>query len=288
MAGFALCIGINDYPGTDMDLKGCVNDANDWAAELTARGLRVETLLDAQATKKAMINAIGRVIADARAGDLVAVTFSGHGTYVFDTGEPRDEEDPFDEALCPHDVEATGDPLIDDEIYALFKARPDGVRLLLIADSCHAGTVTRDVAPPRTDLPRKRFLPPEHWMKPKLAQLTRSAVPPDFGRAGSSAFSTTVTTTEAVAANAGEPPLDDVLLAGCKEGKMNFSYDAVLNNRPNGAFSFFALKALRELPPGATYVDWHAAIAEFLPTIEFPQVPQLVATEAARMRRVLD
>jgi hypothetical protein len=29
MAKNALCIGINDYPGTQSDLKGCVNDAND-------------------------------------------------------------------------------------------------------------------------------------------------------------------------------------------------------------------------------------------------------------------
>ena len=35
MAKYALCIGINDYPGTDSDLSGCVNDANDWAAALT-------------------------------------------------------------------------------------------------------------------------------------------------------------------------------------------------------------------------------------------------------------
>ena len=31
MAKHALCIGINDYPGTGSDLSGCVNDANDWA-----------------------------------------------------------------------------------------------------------------------------------------------------------------------------------------------------------------------------------------------------------------
>jgi len=31
----ALCIGINDYPGTDFDLSGCVNDAHDWAQALT-------------------------------------------------------------------------------------------------------------------------------------------------------------------------------------------------------------------------------------------------------------
>ena len=31
----AVCIGINNYPGIFNDLKGCVNDANDWADLLT-------------------------------------------------------------------------------------------------------------------------------------------------------------------------------------------------------------------------------------------------------------
>ena len=31
MAKRAFCIGINDYPYDGSDLKGCVNDANDWA-----------------------------------------------------------------------------------------------------------------------------------------------------------------------------------------------------------------------------------------------------------------
>jgi len=33
MAKLALCIGINDYPGTVNDLSGCVNDAQDWSAD---------------------------------------------------------------------------------------------------------------------------------------------------------------------------------------------------------------------------------------------------------------
>lgn len=58
MARRALCIGINDYPGTDSDLSGCVNDAHDWGAMLQARGFTVSTLLDAQATRAAMHGAI--------------------------------------------------------------------------------------------------------------------------------------------------------------------------------------------------------------------------------------
>jgi hypothetical protein len=41
MSKRALCMGINNDPGTHMDLSGCVNDARDWAAELTVRGSAV-------------------------------------------------------------------------------------------------------------------------------------------------------------------------------------------------------------------------------------------------------
>ena len=78
----ALCIGINDYPGTQNDLSGCVNDANDWAAALAARGFAVTKLIDAQATKAAMVGAMSALIAGAARGDTVVITYSGHGTWV--------------------------------------------------------------------------------------------------------------------------------------------------------------------------------------------------------------
>jgi hypothetical protein len=58
VSDFALCIGINDYPGTSSDLAGCVNDAQDWAAMLTGRGFSVSTLLDGEATGKGIRTAI--------------------------------------------------------------------------------------------------------------------------------------------------------------------------------------------------------------------------------------
>jgi hypothetical protein len=53
-----------------------------------------------------------------------------------------DEIDGLDEALCPYDLQTGGGALIDDEINTLFSARKAGVRLVLISDSCHSGTVT--------------------------------------------------------------------------------------------------------------------------------------------------
>lgn len=163
MSRTALCIGINNYPGTQMDLQGCVNDAADWSQVLTARGVAVTTLLDAAATKAAMVTALSALIAGGVAGDSLVITFSGHGTYQPDAD--GDEADGLDEALCPHDIQTRGEALVDDELRAIFAAGEPGVRVLLIADSCHSGTVSRAApAEPEADAPRPRFLPMGNWL----------------------------------------------------------------------------------------------------------------------------
>jgi hypothetical protein len=278
MAKRALCIGINDYPGTGMDLQGCVNDVADWAGELESRGFAVERLVDAQATKAAMVDALSRTIGQAQAGDVVVLTFSGHGTCVPDLD--GDEIDALDEGLCPHDLHATGEALLDDEIGELFARRAPGVRLVMISDSCHSGTVTRAALPdPDAEGPRVRFLPMGNWL---AAERLPSGA---RGRASNG-----------TAAPRGESPLrramsrrqGDLLLAGCREGANHFSYDARIAGRYNGAFTYYALKALRALPADASYAQWHAAIAERLPSASYPQSPQIVGSSRARSHPVFD
>ena len=123
MAKFALCIGINDYPGTGSDLAGCVNDANDWSKELSRRGFQVDRLLDRKANGKGMRAAMTDAVTKARSGDTVVIQYSGHGSYVPD--DDGDEPDGTDECLCPHDISSNG-PLTDDEIFDLYSARPAG------------------------------------------------------------------------------------------------------------------------------------------------------------------
>lgn len=279
MAKTALCIGINNYPGTHMDLQGCVNDAEDWAAELAARGFEVTKLIDVKATKAAMSKALKTVIGGAKKGDTVVITFSGHGTVVPD--ESGDEVDGYDEGLCPYDLQTGGGALIDDEIHEIFSARAAGIRLVLISDSCHSGTVTRAVAsdPDADDVPRPRFMPMGNWLPAdKLPRAANGAPLTQVNTgAGASAFA------KAVIRRSG-----DLLMAGCKEGPNNFSYDASIKGRPNGAFTYYALKALKSLPPKATYDDWIAAITPTqLPSASYPQSPQLVASATARKRKIL-
>jgi hypothetical protein len=265
----ALCIGINDYPGTDSDLAGCVNDASDWAAALRKRGFQVAMLRDRQATGAAIRKAIRDLLARCRPGDLALVQYSGHGSFVPD--EDGDEPDGTDECLCPHDVTRKG-PITDDELFELFSARPAGVKVVMISDSCHSGTVARFApirTPPTTagpSPPRRtvRFLPPGVFLS------RREAAPLGARRA----------------ARRASPPgrYASLLLAGCQDTE--YSYDAYFEGRPNGAFTFVALRALATLKKGATYRDWYKAIRRSLPSRQYPQTPNLYGSSAMRAWKV--
>lgn len=257
----ALCIGINDYPGTANDLSGCVNDANDWAAEFRRRGFEVRLMLDTEAKLAAMIGGISDLITTSVKGDNLIITYSGHGTWVPDSSD--DEPDGRDEALCPYDL-ATSGALLDDVIHALFSRRPAGVRILLISDSCHSGSVTRgkedDLDP---GLAKIRFMPPEAWMaKDQLPppELSRAIPRGGFTRTGG-----------------------DLLLAGCQDSE--YSWDTSFQGRPNGAFTYYALKTLREIEP-RNYDAWFRAIRSYLPSTHLPQSPQIFGTRTARLFKV--
>ena len=269
MAKYALCMGINDYPGTGSDLSGCVNDANDWAAMLAKKGFKVSQLLDKQATGRAMRRAIAAVIGKAKAGDVVAIHYSGHGSYVPD--KDGDEPDGRDECLCPYDITANG-PITDDELLQLYSARQKGVKLVIFSDSCHSGTVAR-IAPVLTRAARGaavparriRFLAPETFLsRRETAQLGARRVVHTSGPPGRN---------------------EALLMSGCQD--VEYSYDAVFNGRPNGAFTFVALRALAKIEAKATYADWHAAIRRVLPSADYPQAPNLFGPSNMRAWKIL-
>lgn len=257
----ALCIGINDYPGTNSDLYGCANDAQDWAELLSERGFEVTTLLDRDATKANMASTMSELVRVAGYGDLVVITYSGHGTWVPD--QDNDEPDQRDEALCPYDIHR-GNLLVDDELYDIFQQRQRGARILFISDSCHSGTVAR-LAPAAGDSPvRVRFLPPETFLTSETLEVARHIPRVFAGRSRPNAA---------------------LLFSGCQDWE--FSYDASFGGRPNGAFSYFALRALRELPADATYRDWFSSIREKLPTQNYPQTPNLQGSSSMKAWHVL-
>ena len=138
MSHRALCVGINDYPGTNMDLAGCVNDARDWQALLEARGYRVDLVHDGEATRARIVEALTSIIGSAteatRWCSPLPVTVRGSPT------RNRDEPDARDEMMCPFDV-MKEQYLLDDDLNKIFCTKRAGVRLYVIADCCHSGSV---------------------------------------------------------------------------------------------------------------------------------------------------
>jgi hypothetical protein len=140
--GVSIHIGLNrvdpqHYQGWSGDLQACEADANDMAmlAE-KCHYQEPKRLLTRDATVAKVTQALTAAADFLRSGDILFLTYSGHGGQVVDGNS--DEPDRRDETWVLYDRQ-----LVDDELYALYGKFEPGVRILVLSDSCHSGTVTR-------------------------------------------------------------------------------------------------------------------------------------------------
>jgi hypothetical protein len=136
-------VGLNSvdsgaYGGWDGRLAGCVNDAHDLATIATAEGYRPTVLTDRQATASAVLGGIRAAAGRLRAGDIFLLTYSGHGGQLGDVEDDSAEPDGFDETWVCWDRQ-----LLDDEVYAALAGFGKDVRVVVVSDSSHSGTVLR-------------------------------------------------------------------------------------------------------------------------------------------------
>ena len=246
----AVCVGIN-YPGTSAELYGCVNDANDWEALLIDAGYEVVKLLDSDATKVNIMTALQVAASSSKRGHRLVFTYSGHGTWKPDFD--GDEIDGRDEALCPIDY-AENRLIVDDELQEAFSLLPSGAGSLVISDSCHSGTLSKNLlgslAPGRP-----RYLSPSSFTDLTAKQVSR--------------VEETIDTKS--------PRKSSSLISGCMDHE--YSYDGVFDGRPNGAMSKAAFLTYR---PGIRLNTWYKEIREMLPSTYYPQTPQLTSSNLYR------
>lgn len=143
----ALLIGCN-YPGSQAELRGCVNDVMRMSAMLRGRygysphDMRI--LTDdghgphGAPTRANIISGMRWLVEGAQPGDALFFHYSGHG------GQQPDpnymEEDGYDETILPTDFEYAG-MIVDDEIFDTTCAPlQSGVKLTGVMDCCHSGT----------------------------------------------------------------------------------------------------------------------------------------------------
>lgn len=203
------------WPGT---LVACESDARSFEAIAGQQGFAPKVLLTDQATSDAVIAAIEGAALDLEAGDVLFLTYSGHGGQVPDRNdETRDETDDMDETWCLYDRQ-----LVDDELYALWCRFKPGVRILMLSDSCHSGTVARDIEEKTKEGPQAamRVLPQEvqvgtYKAHRDLYDGIQAALP---------------------AGETGEVGASIVLISGCQDNQV--SYDG----KVNGLFTEKVLK----------------------------------------------
>lgn len=159
--GISLNIGLNyvdpdHYSGWDGKLSGAEFDANDMNLITKSQGLQSTKLIRSEATRAAVILAIKNAASTLTADDLFVISYSGHGGQLPDIN--GDEDDTMDETWCLFDGE-----IVDDELSNLWSTFQKGVRILVISDSCHSGTVAkfeRIIERPKTEFIPK-FMPSE-------------------------------------------------------------------------------------------------------------------------------
>lgn len=139
MTGISLHIGLNyvnpaAYGGWDGELNACVLDSQDMEIYARGKGFKTQMLHDSQATASTVLSIIRAAASQLVKGDIFALTYSGHGGQVPD---PR-EDDGRNETWVLWDRQ-----LLDDEIYAALCDFKKGVRILVLSDSCHSGSVIR-------------------------------------------------------------------------------------------------------------------------------------------------
>lgn len=137
----SLHIGLNyvdpaSYNGWNGELAGCINDAKDMQDLALKMGYTPTLLTDSDADSGRVVAELGKAAGRLQSGDILFVSYSGHGGQVDDVN--NEEEDRQDETWCLWDRQ-----LIDDELFRLWSQFNSGVRIVVLSDSCHSGTVLR-------------------------------------------------------------------------------------------------------------------------------------------------
>jgi hypothetical protein len=142
----AVTIGIN-YFGQSGELRGCINDSHCMIHLLKTRfGFNDRDILaladDRQdpvlvPSRQNILNAIQWLMSDLQPGDSLFFHYSGHGSQ----SRNRTGDEAMDSTLCPVDYKSAG-MIIDDELSArLINPLPPGVKMHVVIDACHSGTV---------------------------------------------------------------------------------------------------------------------------------------------------
>ena len=269
--GLSIHIGLNKidetHYGTTGDLANPENDAASMAELATANGFTASPpLLTNDATSTAVTNAIKQAASTLTSGDILLLTYAGHGAQIPDAN--GDEKDAQDETWVLYDRQ-----LLDDELYGLLATLADGVRVLILSDSCHSGTVARDLplSLTTTELERAFDTNEPHRVPQRIRTLPHEAQLHNYQR-DQQLYTQIQRATPAQPAFAA----DVLLISGCQDNQT--SSDGTSNH---GLFTQTLLNTWNNGAFKGTYATLHKKIVADMPFFQTPNLFQAGKTSAA-------
>jgi hypothetical protein len=271
----SLHIGLNTvsaahYGGWTGPLAACEFDAKDMASLASGRGMQPTVLLTKDGTRAKVLAALRAASKTLVSGDFFFLSFSGHGGQVPDVS--GEEADKLDETWCLYDGQ-----LIDDELYVELGKFVTGVRILVLSDSCHSGTVVRAGPPAPGSTPaemRSKMMPPSVALRTYEAHKDfYDKLQQDIAASGGAEKVEDPDT--ALAALTVSPRLTRlakrfkaraILISGCQDNQSSYDGDQ------NGAFTARLLRVWNRGNFDGNYATFHKHIVAGMPPIQTPNL----------------
>lgn len=274
----ALLVGIN-YPGTSSQLNGCVNDVmlmNDIIRKNYAfckdNAMEIRMLTDSSATTKNILDRLKWLVDGAKPGDILLFQYSGHGTqYPVADYTNNEEPDGLDEVICPIDFDWRANVIKDNDLREIFKNVPAGVNLTVISDSCHSGTLLKDLInpliQPATSPNKIRTIP----MPPDIMnRIYGLELKPRFK----------------CLRNASGDQIG-ILISGCRSDQTSADAWIQANRKYQGALTYYLSVVLSEAKYDITYRDLVSKVNIKLAAAGYDQNPQLDCDEELKDKKFL-
>ncbi len=295
---YALLIAIDTYPTGIPPLNGCVNDADAMEQLLRTRfseaSIHLLRLNNADAKRQQIIDSFRSHLGQASGDDVALFFYAGHGSQVptgglFAAIEPSG----MNSSIVCFDSRTNGVPdLVDKDMGVLIsEVTAKGVHLTTIFDSCHSGSMDRDLpssvaqaaaqattvgfgrskqeravrrVSPRTDSQNaKDYLVDPSTLETAIRDLPTQSQPVS-------------SVTLAAAANYVSDQCGlHVLLAACETDETANEYYDIEGNKLHGAFTFFLIQTLTNAKDAMSYRELVHLVRATMDGKVAPQTPKL-------------
>jgi hypothetical protein len=261
--GISLHIGLNSvdpkhYAGWSGDLVACEADAGDMERIAARAGYATKTLLTKQGSRAAVRAGIEEAAKRLEKGDIFLITYSGHGGQLPDVND--DEPDGNDETWCLYDGE-----IVDDELYQLYARFVEGVRVFVLSDSCHSGSVIKQYR----DIASRSGTEVLNSRDGAIDAVRPRTMPPDVAlrvyRQNREEYDSYLKQFPSEKSSKADLRARVRLISGCQDNQTS------LDGTFNGLFTGTLLKVWKEGAFAGDYSDFHRAILARMPATQSPE-----------------